>query len=65
MTATLSAIQAAEVLGVHRTTIAKWTKSGKLPVWFVDDNGRPVYSMAVIEAHQRRVGELAAERAVA
>lgn len=62
MTATLSATQAAELLGVHRTTVTKWTRSGHLPVWFYDDNGRPVYSLAVIEAHQRRTGELAAER---
>lgn len=65
MTATLNATEAAAVLGVHRTTVAKWTKAGLLPVWFHDDNGRPVYSMAVIEAHQRRTGELAAERATA
>jgi len=65
ITATLSATQAAKMLGVHRKTVAKWRDSGHLPVWFYDDNGRAIYSIAVIEAHQRRIGELAAERAAA
>lgn len=65
ITATLSATQAARMLGVHRSTVTKWRKSGHLPVWFYDDNGRAIYSIAVIEAHQRRIGEIAAERAAA
>lgn len=58
----LTASAVAKLLGVHRKTVKKWTDDGVLPAWFVDDNGRVVYSSATIEAHQRRAGELAAER---
>lgn len=57
----LTGTAVARHLGVHRRTVAKWTKSGLLPVWFWDDNGRPIYSLRTIEAHQRRAGEIAAE----
>lgn len=54
--------EVARILGRDPKTIRKWTRSGLLPVWFEDDNGRAVYSEATIAAHQRRAGELAAER---
>lgn len=50
------------MLGVADRTVRKWTRSGLLPVWFYDDSGRAVYSLRTIEAHQRRAGELHAER---
>lgn len=59
----LNASQVATKLGVHRQTVKKWTDAGVLPVWFRDDSDRPIYSELTIEAHQRRAGELAAERA--
>ena len=59
----LNTTQVADLLGRHRNTIRKWVKAGLLPVWFYDDNGRPVFSQVTIESHQRRAGELAAERA--
>lgn len=64
MTADKALCQAevARMLGVADRTVRKWTKAGVLPVWFRDDSGRPVYSRRTIEAHQRRAGELAAER---
>lgn len=58
----LTASAVAEHLGISRHTVRKWTKSGRLTPWFVDDNGRPVYSLSTIQADQRRAGELAAER---
>lgn len=58
----LNASAVARLLGVHRKTVKKWTDDGVLPYWFIDDSGRTVYSSATIEAHQRRMGELAAER---
>ena len=58
----LNQTNVAKLLGVHRKTVKKWTDDGVLPVWFVDDSGRVVYSAATIEAHQRRSGEIAAER---
>jgi hypothetical protein len=58
----MSAAAVARHLHRDRRTIAKWTQKGLLPVWFIDDNGKPVYSLHTIEAHQRRSGELAAER---
>lgn len=59
----LSQSQVAKLLHVSTRTVKRWTESGRLPVWFVNDNGRPVYSERTIAAHQRRAGELAAERA--
>ena len=58
----LNASQVARLLRVDRSTVKKWTDSGQLPVWFKDDNGRAWYSESTIAAHQRRAGELAAER---
>ena len=58
----LNATAVAKLLGVHRKTVKKWTDDGVLPIWFKDDNDRVVYSSATIEAHQRRMGEIAAER---
>ena len=63
MSPALTASDVAKLLGVHRTTVARWTATGKLPVWFVADSGRPVYHADVLDAHRRRVGELAAEAA--
>lgn len=62
MTQALTASEVAQRLGVSRNTVAKWTKSGLIPVWFNTDEGRPIYADTVIEAHQRRTGELAAEQ---
>jgi DNA-binding transcriptional MerR regulator len=65
MTVVDQALCQAEVARLlHRSprTIRAWTRSGYLPVWFYDDNGVPVYSAATIAAHQRRAGEIAAER---
>ena len=59
----LSQSQVAKLLHVSTRTVKRWTESGLIPVWFVNDNGRPVYSERTIAAHQRRAGELAAERA--
>ena len=61
MTQALTATEVAERLGVSRNTVGKWTRSGLIPVWFHTDEGRPIYADTVIEAHQRRTGELAAE----
>lgn len=58
----LNVAEVARLLNRDPKTIRKWTKQGVLPVWFRDDYGRPVYSAATLEAHQRRAGELAAER---
>ena len=58
----LNASQVARLLRKDRHTVARWTKAGLLPVWFVDDNDRPVYSLRTIQAHQQRAGELAAEQ---
>lgn len=58
----LSASAVARYLKVSRKSVRDWTKAGALPVWFYDDNGRPWYSIATIEAHQRRAGELHAEK---
>lgn len=52
----------AQKLGVSVKTVRKWTKAGLLPVWFHTEDGRAVYSASTIEAHQRRAGELHAER---
>lgn len=54
--------EVARLLGKDPKTIRRWTRTGRLQPWFVDDNGRAVYSEATIAAHQRRAGELAAER---
>ena len=61
----LNMSEVARLLGKDRKTIRRWTRAGVLPVWFYDDNGRAVYSARTIEAHQRRAGELAAERKAA
>ena len=65
MTPAMSTADVARKLGKDRRTIKQWTEAGRLPVWFTDDNGRPVYSESTIAAHQRRAGELAAERQAA
>lgn len=56
--------QVATALGVNVRTVRKWTKDGRLPVWFHTEDGRAVYSSTTIEAAQRRAGELHAERSV-
>lgn len=61
MTKALTAQDVADRLGVSRQTVAKWTRTGRIPVWFHTDEGRAIYADTVIEAHQRRTGELAAE----
>ena len=59
--AAITQTELANELGVCRETVRKWTATGRIPVWFRDDNGRPVYNLDVIEAAQRRAGELHAE----
>lgn len=65
VTRALSATQAARLLGMTKETLKKRTEEGLIPYWFKTDTGRRVYSEATIEAHQRRAGELAAERGAA
>jgi len=56
------ASETARFLGVTPRTLKRLTDQGVIAIWFRTDTGRPVYSRRTIEAHQRRAGELAAER---
>lgn len=57
----MSQAEVAKALGVDRKTVRRWTREGRLPVWFRTESGRAVYSASTIEAAQRRAGELHAE----
>lgn len=59
----MTAAETARHLGITPRTLAHLTDSGQLPIWMLSESGRRIYSRTTIEAHQRRVGELAAERA--
>lgn len=65
MTPIITQSDLAAQLGICSKTLRKMTNAGQIPVWFRDDTGRPVYSTEVIAAHQRRAGELHAERQAA
>lgn len=54
----LSMTKAAAHIGIDRHTLKKLTDAGKIPYWFKTDSGRYVYSLTVLEEHQR----LAAQR---
>ena len=57
----LTQSQAAVKLGRSPRWIRTETAAGRLP-HIVDDNGRTLYSTQMLDAWQRRLGELAAER---
>lgn len=50
----LSSTQVAEVLSVHRSTVARWRSEGRLrPVGLVGNS--PVYTRSQVEALQRQL----------
>lgn len=59
----MSASEVARFLGINRKTVKQLTDRGELPYWMLSESGRKIYSRTTIEAHQRRAGEVAAEKA--
>lgn len=49
----------AAVFNVHRNTIARWMRNGRLP-YIIDESGQRVATMTMLAAHQDELGRVAA-----
>lgn len=49
----------AAIFNVHRNTIARWMRNGRLP-YIIDEHGQRVATMTMLAAHQDELGRVAA-----